>query len=695
MRYPVFLPLCLLLSFSLGSLDAQPTIPADRIYYGASYYPETWPVENVAEDIRRMKELNMNVVRMAEFSWSKMEPAEGAFDFTWLRRIMDQLHANGIAVILGTPTATPPAWLWEKHPEIGVIDEDGKQGYHGARKSYDYGSEIYRHYVVRIVDKMAEALGDHPALIAWQTDNELSAKPDYSDHTRVQFQKWLKKKYGTIESLNDIWATDLWSQRYDDFAQIPLPKSWLWHHPSLQLDWKRFQNDVVVEFQALQLKAIRRHSRHPVTHDTMPGQTTDYEKLFADLDFTAVNNYHSFEAYDRVMSNYDRMRGYKKGMHWLFETAPNNSGGGKQGNTWFLHQPDGSLHAALWMNFALGGQGSLFWLWRQHRAGQEMPHGAIFHSWGKPAANYEDLQKLGADLQKSSAFLLNAPVAPAKIGIFYSHEADTGLRIEEYANGIRYYQDWTYRFYLPLHDHYLHRDVLMPGADIEDYQLLFLPIMPIIPDELRVRLKSWVERGGTLIVGPMSGYRSEYWTSFTDHAMGALNEWSGIEVESRIPIGTKRRPAEIPVFLDFATEQKMESPEASLWSEALSSTAGTVVARYRNGMHDGRPAIIENKVREGKVIVLGADPGRKAMGALLLKYAEELGIEPVLKGEAGLLAVPRMGNRSQGLILDNISPEPHKVYLPKGLFKDILSGKEYADEQLIQPYEVRVLEKVK
>lgn len=693
LRIRALLVLTLFISWSTTGQEA-PRIPADQIYYGASYYPETWPEEYLEDDIRRMKELNMNVVRMAEFSWSKMEPAEGQFDFIWLRRIMDRLHENGISVILGTPTATPPAWLWEKHPEIGNVYEDGRQGYHGARKSYAYGSEIYRRYAVRIVEKMAEALGDHPALIAWQTDNELSAKADYSDHSRLRFQQWLQQKYGTIENLNDMWATDLWSQTYGDFHQIPLPKSSTWHHPSLQLEWKRFQTQMVVEFQALQIAAIRRHSDRPVTHDTMPGQTTDYEKLFADLDFTAVNNYHSFEAYDRVISNYDRMRGYQKGMHWLFETAPNNSGGGKQGNTWFIHQPDGSMQAALWMNFALGGQGSLFWLWRQHRAGQEMPHGAIMHSWGKPAANYEELKQLGADLQKSSEFLLNAPVAPARIGIFYSHEADAGLRIEQYANGIRYYNDWTYRFYLALHDHYLHRDVLMPGADIESYDLLFIPLMPIIPDQLRSRLRKWVENGGTLFLGPMSGYRTEYWTSFTDHAMGDLAEWSGIEVDSRIPIGTQRRPAEIAVMLDFEAKVKIESPEASLWSEALSSENGTVVARYRNGMHNGLPAIIENRVGDGKVIVFGTDPGRTATGHLLRHYANELGIQPVLKGEAGVVAVPRKGQEAEGIILDNISPDPVEIELPAGRFRDLLSDKPHSGKQTLQPYEVRVLQKI-
>lgn len=678
--------LCCLTSLIFGQIGEK------KLYYGASYYPETWPRESVASDIAHMQALNMNVVRMAEFSWSKMEPAEGEFDFEWLRSIMDELHAGGISVILGTPTATPPAWLWEKHPEIGLIESDASQRGPGARKDYSYSSTVYRHYTLRIVEEMAKALGNHPALIGWQIDNELSAHADYSPESRYRWQQWLTAKYGNIATLNQIWATDLWSQTFTSFDQVPLPKKDVWHHPSLQLDWARFNSEMVTEFQNAQIAVIRRYSKAPITHDTMPGQTTNYEKLMKEADFMAVNNYHSFEAYDRVISNYDRMRGYRKGMHWLFETAPNNSGGGKTGQTWFLHQPDGSMQAALWMNYALGGQGALFWLWRQHRAGQEMPHGAILHTWGKPAANYADLQQLGADLQKSSDFLLNAPVAPARCAIFYSHEADAGLRIEQYANGLRYYQDWSSRFYLPFQDVYLHRDVLMPGADISQYDLLFLPLLPMVPDELRARLKPWVEKGGTLILGPMTGYRTEYWTGYTDQAMGDLNEWTGIEVDSRIPVGTNRRPAEQALLLNFANEYGIAQSEAALWAESLSSETGKTVATYETGMHDGRRAIIENRVGKGKVVLLGTDPGRKAMSQLLLRYAAERGIEPTLTGDPGVLAVPREGKYS-GLILDNIAPAAKTLSLPRGTFSNLLNGQEYTGKINLQPYEVRVLRK--
>lgn len=681
--------LFLLLFYFYNYSSAQTHIGEKKLYFGVAYYPETWPESAIDLDIQRMKELNVNVVRMAEFSWSKMEPQEGQFQFGWLHKIIEKLHANGIDVVLGTPTATPPVWMWEKYPEIARVDDAGLSTIHGARRSTNFNSKVYRNKSVQIVEKMAKEFGQKAGVIAWQTDNEFHPSQDFSPITHEKWHQWLKDKYGSIENLNQIWATDLWSQTYQDFSQIPMPLDRIWHHTSLRYEWKLFNSFVVDDYQDLQLEAIRKYSDLPITHDGMPGQDMDYTQLMDDLDFMAVNNYHSFEAYDRVISNYDRMRGYNKGFHWLFETAPNYSGGGKEGKTWFLHQPDNSLFAAIWMNYALGGQGTMFWLWRQHRAGQEMVHGSFVSAWNEPAANYEDLKKLGEQLKNNSSFLINNPVAPAKIAIVYDHKADMGLEIEHYANDIKYYNDWTYRFYLPFHDAYLHRDVISQKNDIEQYKILFLPLLPVIEPQFREKLQQWVMNGGTLILGPMSGYRSQYYTAFTDHALGDLANWTGIEVASRIPIGTSQRAAEIPVFLNWK-DLRMPEHEASLWSEALRSSNGKILAQYTNGMHKDLPAIVENKVGKGKVVQLGTDPGRAVLSQLFTHYAAENNVSPLVSGDPGVLVVPRQG-KAAGLILVNITNQEKRISLPKS-GKDLLSEEITSQEILLQPYQVMVIQ---
>jgi beta-galactosidase len=666
-------------------------IGSQKLYYGAAYYPEVWDESEIDKDIVRMKDLKMNVMRIGEFAWSRMEPKEGRYDFAWLHRVIEKLHANGIDVILGTPTATPPIWLAEKHPQIFQLSENGLHKVHGGRRNCSYTSKVYRDYSRKICERMVQEFGNKAGVIGWQTDNEFALSHDYSKETKKHWVQWLKKRYLTIDNLNQLWCTDLWSQTYQKFEQIPMPVSYIWHHPSLRLAWTRFTNDMIVEYQDIQLKAIRKFSNIPITHDGMPGQPVDYEKLFKNLDFASINNYHSFEAYDLIQSNYDRMRGHAKGYHWLFETAPNYSGGGEKGNIWYLHQIPGSMRAALWMHYASGGQGAMFWLWRQHRAGQEMPHGSVLSAWGAKTANYDELQTLGNELAKTSDLLMQHPVSPALIGILYSHEADNGLRIEEYANGVKYYNDWTYRFYRALADAYLFRDVIYPSSDFEKYKMLFLPLLPNINNDLQLRLQKWVEAGGTLILGPMSGYRNEEWAQHTDAFMGKIESWSGISVKSFLPIGTARRTEEIPSGLIFQPDLFITSAEASLWSLALSSKNGKTIATYEGGIHNNQSAIIENKVGKGKVLLLGTDPGKAALKKILLHTAKSIGIEPLATGDEKVVIVPRKNNIR---IIVNLSKNAKSIQLNSSAYslRNLLNDSTISTTNLkLKPFEVLIL----
>ena len=672
------------------------TIGQKKIYYGAAYYPEAWDESEIDKDIVHMKALNMNVMRIAEFSWSTMEPNEGQYNFGWLHRVIEKLNANGIDVILGTPTATPPAWLIAKHPEMMRTRVDGRKEIHGQRRDCSYTSRVYRQKSVEITAKMASEFGSKPGVIGWQTDNEFNHETDYSDETKGMWHAWLQKNYGHIDTLNKRWHTMLWSQTYSSFNQVPLVDLSQWFSPSLRVELARFTNDMIAEYQDLQINAIRKVSRLPITHDGMPGQRVDYQKVHKNLDYLAVNNYHSFEAYELIASNYDRMRGGNKGMHWLFETAPNFSGGGDNGSTWFLHQKPGSMNAALWMNHALGAQGSMFWLWRQHAGGQEMTHGSVLHTWGKPVANYEDLKKLGADLQKASDFLLTHHVAPAEIAVVFSHEALMGLSFEKQANDLKYYQDWTYRFYVPIaFDAFLHRDVIYPDADISSYKILFLPLLPYIPDYLSSKLENWVKMGGTLVVGPLSGYRDKYWGGFTNAAMGPMEAWTGVTVDSRIPIGANPRPAEGKLMLNLDKSLNLSGQtEAQLWSEALSSNAKghKVLATYTSGMHAGRNAVIQAPVGKGSVVVLGTDPGKGFIKNLFLNLAKEQKIEPVATGDRGVLVVPRKGDgkRDNGLVVVNLSNEKKKIStIMDG--REVLTGKKLGKDLELEPFQVSVI----
>jgi beta-galactosidase GanA len=568
------------------------------------------------------------------------------------------------------------------------VNQDGSRQLHGARRDCSYTSATYRRLCRRIVERMAQEFGSRPGVIGWQTDNEFLLTPDFSEETIRAWRAWLKQRYGTIAELNRRWGTELWSQTYTSFDRVPAPVDRVNHHLSLRFNWLRFTNEQIAAFQAEQIAAIRKYSKLPIAHDTMANQPVDYELLHADLDYMGFNTYHDYEFYWRIAGNYDRMRGFGKGMHWLFETAPNYSGGT---TARFIHSPVGGVRAALWMNHALGGQASLFWLWRQHRTGQEMTHGSVISAWGKPAANYDALRQIGEEIQKTSDFLMNAPVAPAQVAILYSCDSAVGLEIEPYVAGLQYYVDWSARFYRPLQDAYLHRDVIMPGHDLSGYRLIFAPLVPYLPARTRARMKSWVEAGGALVLGPMSGYRDEEWTAFTDYALGDIESWSGIEVDARLPIGGTPKPP-LPIKLLWRDAGAEHEGTADLWQETLSSKSGRVLARYGNGLADGRPAIIEASVGKGRVVILGTDPGPEDLRRLLLRLAGEVGIKPVAQGDAGAIVSPRAGANSHGWVVVNVSGTAKKIALD-GIGVDLISGREKPRNLELAPYDVVVIKR--
>ena len=193
---------------------------------GAAYYPEAWDESEQAHDIAMMQKAGITVVRIGEFAWHNMEPREGEFDFSWLHRCLDRLEAAGIRVILGTPSACPPIWLEEKHPEMRLIDDTDQRHQHGGRRHCCSNNPDYLYYSVRIAEKMVNEFGYHPNVIGWQIDNEIAAFEYgcYCPHCVREFQNHLRSRYGTIENLNKRWNLNLFSQAYDDFSQVPQPR---------------------------------------------------------------------------------------------------------------------------------------------------------------------------------------------------------------------------------------------------------------------------------------------------------------------------------------------------------------------------------------------------------------------------------------------------------------------------------------
>jgi beta-galactosidase len=252
--YFVFLTSILVALLSSSSSAGAQNAPVPPILLGTSWYPEQWPESRWEADLDLMEKAGVRMVHMGEFAWSRMEPREENYDFDWLDRAVTAAGKHGMHVVLGTPTAGPPAWLTQKYPETLRVNRGGKQAEHGNREQFNFANAKYRELARGIAEQMAKRFGHNPLVIGWQIDNEYT-EASFDPNTRTQFQQWLKAQYGTLDNLNGVWTTSYWSQTYFTWDQIPIEDEY--GNPGLLLSWKRFVSDTWSSYQKNQLDVIR------------------------------------------------------------------------------------------------------------------------------------------------------------------------------------------------------------------------------------------------------------------------------------------------------------------------------------------------------------------------------------------------------------------------------------------------------
>jgi len=365
---------------------------------GTCYYPEHWPEDIWADDARRMVELGLTwVLRIGEFAWSRLEPKPERFELGWLDRAIETLGAAGLKVVLGTPTATPPRWMLDRHPDMLAVDIEGRPRRFGSRRHYCFSHRGYRAEAVRITEILARRYGKNPHIAAWQTDNEYGCHDttlSYSDAARNAFRDWLAQRYKTVDALNAAWGNVFWSMEYARFDQIDLPNLTVTEaNPAHWLAFRRFTSDQVVAFNRAQTEILRAHTDAPITHNYM-GRITDFDhfRVGEDLDFASWDSYPLGFLEDRVGAppewqrrfagqgdpdfqafHHDLYRAVGKGRWWVMEQQPGPV-------NWAPHNPapaPGMVRLWSWEAFAHGAEAVCYFRWRQAPFAQEQMHSGL------------------------------------------------------------------------------------------------------------------------------------------------------------------------------------------------------------------------------------------------------------------------------------------------------------------------------
>jgi len=653
------------------------------VYMGVAYYPEDWDVSEIVSDIEKMHSIGINTVRIGEFAWKKDEPFEGEYNFEWLHYVIDKMTAAGIYVVLGTPTATPPFWLTQKYPDMLVEREDGSHASHGGRRHCCSSNPNYIEYSRRIVEQLGREFGDNPNVIGWQIDNEIYSRGlgCCCDYCLSNFHKHLKEKFGTIEELNKAWNLNLFSQAYESFEEIPVPRN-TWHNPHIKMEWYITQHKSEIDFVHMQAEILHKYTKAPVGTDVMAVNGTDMRQYFEKMDVVQLNHYEGAKGICRDAMWMDYIREYSKVPFWITETQACWNGSASPLQS--VH-PDGFIYMNSVLPFVLGGQANMYWLWRTHWAGHELMHGAVIDSFGRPTYTHNEIRRACRDVKKIKDFLCNTKVE-SNVAIHHtslSWNMQMSQQIHPELDEPHTVSNYIYK---PLIFSGIHPDIVDLYSDLDKYKLVFSPNVYTLEEaDFHSRIKKWVNDGGCWVVGPLTDIRTSEGSRYKESPYGIIEELTGARLEYFIP--------DMEGVVSCVAEADKEVFEANNCYEVFADDSNAeVIARISSGHKEiiNKPCVLSYKVGKGSVIILGTFPGMKEMKNIIRIAVEYAGIVSEKVEGDSLIITKRKGSEYNGTFVLDLCGKGG-IYSFDGEKTDALTGKKYKDSIKASPYEMFLL----
>ncbi|MFE2020473.1 beta-galactosidase [Streptomyces sp. NPDC059499] len=636
-----------------GPLDAL-SERLGGIAYGGDYNPEQWPRDIWHEDVRLMRDAGVNLVTLGVFSWSRLEPRVGSYDWSLLDTVLDLLHDNGIAVDLATPTAAPPPWFSKAHPTSLPQNASGTRLTHGSRQAFCPSSPDYARAADAVVTALATRYAAHPAVAMWHVHNEWGNHNAlcYCDTSGAAFRDWLRARYTTLDRVNDVWGTDFWGQRYGGWDEIDPPRdTTAFRNPGQELDYRRFSSDALL---------TRHRAESALLRDLAPGipiTTNLLGTLEKKVDGHAFARHSDIVSIDHYLVaadpgnhvdlalNADLARGMAGGRPWLLMEHSTSAVNWQPVN---VPKAPGEMRRNSLTHLARGADGIMFFQWRQSRAGAEKWHSAMLPHGGTGTRTWAEVTALGAELT-TLAEVCGTQVR-ADVALLFDWHTWWALELEARPSERLRYLDTVRDWYRALWDLGVTCDLVAPDADLTPYRAVVAPSLYLVSDADADSLHAYVRGGGHAVLGPFSGAVDAYDRVRTGGHPGAFRDLLGLVVDEYVPL----REGESALLSDGG--------RALLWTERVESRGCTARLRFADGPDGGParggPAVTRHSYGAGAGWYAAAALPARSLRDLMDSVCREAGAAPVASVPPGVEAVRRSaGDRSYLFLVNHTDGE--------------------------------------
>ncbi|NBJ90865.1 beta-galactosidase [Acutalibacter sp. 1XD8-36] len=610
--------------------------PFSRILYGGDYNPNQWPREIWAEDMALFKKAGINSATVNVFSWAKLQPDENTYDFSELDDIIAMLSENGIDIVLATATGAMPAWMAKKYPEVTRVDFEGRRHKFGQRHNHCPNSLVWQKYAARLAGELAKRYGSNPHVVCWHINNEYNTGC-YCENCEKAFRIWLREKYGTLEAVNAAWNTEFWGHTFYDWDEIVAPNNLSdgmgfgftrkTAFAGISIDYDRFLSDSLLENYKLERDAIRAYDKEtPITTNLMGTYNgLDYFKWAKEMDIVSWDNYPAYNTpWSFTAMRHDLMRGLKDAPFMLMEQTPSQQNWQPYNS---LKKP-GQMRAQSYQTVAHGADTIQFFQLRRSKGACEKFHGAVIaHSGSGDTRVFKECSQLGEELKKLGAETLGAKNT-AEVGIIFDWDNYWALEYTSGPNVDLKYVDQIHQYYQYFYEHHIPVDMIPVDGDFSRYKAICAPVLYMVKEGVAEALEAFVEAGGTLITGMMSGIVDQSDNVHLGGYPGPLRRLCGIwaeEIDALAPeqSNTLRFPDGIET-------------QCKLLCDIIRPEGAETLAVYGGDFYEGTPAVTKNSFGKGTVYYVGTQPDHDGIAKILDALTAGADVKPLIPDETEL-----------------------------------------------------------